>query len=1040
MPVLPILIEDPDAETSELLSTIDTKYTRTSQERLADAVRLTLRDEIRRGFHKPALFGGAGPPPSPPRDFSGRSGDVEAVRRLFAKGHRAVVISGLPGVGKSALASAVAADMDLEPALHLDLRTAPRPAPLGESLMQLLAGLGHRPGDLPAARGQRRELWRSATRERAILLVVDDVAQEQEVRELLPDGDSVALITARHELPALEARAYALDVLPESDAVGFLAAVLGEQRVDQESDAAARLCGLCGGLPLALRLTAARLTTRPNWTLADYAEWLENERTRLEGMAVGDLDVRASFSLSYSLLSESEARAFRAAGLLGGPTFDADAISAALEVNADAALESVADAQLLSVVAWQTYEIHDLLRLYARERLEGEESQGEHTAMLLRLGAHLGSKASGRAAAVHGPAEWDEPPLSWIAREAENVKAVCDGLARCEEWQDVSDLVSAVGPLCGTAHAWGYWGSLLDFADRSATELGDPGLVARVAINRGIVAAFSGDPESAGELLRSAGRAAEEIGDRALQARATAQQGTLLKEAGDPQAATVLTSRALELYRETGDAQGEARALGDLANQLDDLGRSEEAIDRHREALAVFERIGDRYGQALEHGNIAIALQRTGQLQAADAELRIAEDTFVELGALVNLAETRRRRGEIQLTLGNAADALPLLDAAVEELEEIGMPVDLARALAPRGGARRALDEPGGEEDARRACTILEQVGAEYEWAIQAIAIAYFEPPPGIEHRQVLAQALEVLRRHPDRPSPQQVGAAEALSLFALMEGRSSESMELLEEAAATARMLPDKERLAKLLIGVARRRGEVGERSGAQAALEEAQRLGVTLDHEAVSLAQRLAESCVTIIGEPDDDQRMRIERAVRLALERLDWIVSAVEVRVGELPGGPGRSGATINADRILISPDFLPRPGDREPALLFSLHKLVAQHILMGMGVASDGGKGSICIEMIGAWFPRVALEGLFGETYLPLPPATDDEPRAHRFGALLGAAIAGDADAEAELEAVGDVSDAAIDLQVARAEWEAERPAVVITCIAESCRAC
>jgi hypothetical protein len=91
-------------------------------------------------------------------------------------------------------------------------------------------------------------------------------------------------------------------------AVELLARVAGPVRVAAEPDAAAAIVGYCGRLPLAIRIAGARLAARPAWSLARQAERLADERRRLDELAAGDLEVRASIALSHRALSKQQLR------------------------------------------------------------------------------------------------------------------------------------------------------------------------------------------------------------------------------------------------------------------------------------------------------------------------------------------------------------------------------------------------------------------------------------------------------------------------------------------------------------------------------------------------------------------------------------------------------------------------------------------------------------------------------------------------------------------------------------------------------------
>src|SRR5262249_6723117 len=203
-----------------------------------------------------------------------------------------------------------------------------------------------------------------------VLVVVANGASEAQVRPLLPAcAGNAVLITSRARLAGLTlAEVVDLGVLPAGQAVELLGKIAGAGRVAAEPEAAAQIAALCGYLPLALRITGARLAARPHWRLQRLAGRLGAQQRRLDELTVGDLEVRASFALSYQAVGELERRAFRLLGLLQVPDFAPWMLAALLDVpvaEAEEIAEQLADAQLLDVAGEDAagqirYRCHDL--------------------------------------------------------------------------------------------------------------------------------------------------------------------------------------------------------------------------------------------------------------------------------------------------------------------------------------------------------------------------------------------------------------------------------------------------------------------------------------------------------------------------------------------------------------------------------------------------------------------------------------------------------------------------------------------------------
>jgi hypothetical protein len=325
-------------------------------------------------------------------DFTGREAELSRLRAVVAErsGGTVVIsaIAGTAGVGKTALAVHVAhelaadfPDVQLYVNLH-GYEPGQRLAPT-QVLDRFLRALGVPADALPAHLDEQAARYRGLLASRRALVVLDNASSADQVRPLLPASPScLVLITSRDRLAGLvateAARVLMLDVLSAPEGLDLLSRTAGPERVAAEPQAAAEVVRLCGCLPLALRIAGARLATRPDKSAAALAERLSDERDRLGELSAGDVGVRASFALSYGALDPEVARMFRRLGLVPGPDF-APAVAAALvdgtPEEGEAALDALVDAHLVEVgPSPGRYRFHDLLRLYARERAETDET------------------------------------------------------------------------------------------------------------------------------------------------------------------------------------------------------------------------------------------------------------------------------------------------------------------------------------------------------------------------------------------------------------------------------------------------------------------------------------------------------------------------------------------------------------------------------------------------------------------------------------------------------------------------------------------
>jgi len=334
---------------------------RTSVALLADALRL--HDDERAAFRMAAggmaagseegwLAWPAGVPvvprqlPADVADFTGRVDVLEQLHQLMRcrEGEgTAVVVSaavGKAGVGKTALAVHAAHQLRAlfpDGQLYVNLRGAEEQALAPAHVLGgFLRALGVRGHPVPDDVDERAGLYRSLMADRRVLVLLDNAADVAQVRPLLPAGaGNAVLVTSRARLTGLAvAEVVDLDVLPPGQAVELLGKIAGTDRVAGEPGAAQAIAAMCGHLPLALRIVGTRLAAKPHWRLQRLADRLAAQHRRLDELAAGDLEVRASVALSYVGLGERERLAFRLLGLLEVPDFAPWMLAALLDIPA----------------------------------------------------------------------------------------------------------------------------------------------------------------------------------------------------------------------------------------------------------------------------------------------------------------------------------------------------------------------------------------------------------------------------------------------------------------------------------------------------------------------------------------------------------------------------------------------------------------------------------------------------------------------------------------------------------------------------------
>lgn len=347
--------------------------------------------------------------PAAPRLFVGRQAEAARLTHMLGEdglhgGVRIAVVDGMPGIGKTALALRVAhqvADRFPDGQLFVNLGAHTEgaiPRRPVEALGVLLRALGVASAETTLT--PDLELLAAAYRDRLAgtrtLIVLDDVAEESQVRPLLPgDGRSAVLVTSRRRLKALDdAVSVPLGVLLPAEATALLrqaARGAGEPADDGEWRRAAELCG---GLPLAAVIGAALL--RGGGRAASLPRLIDRLTSRpvgdaLAGFTDGDRRLSTVFDASYRSLPDEGRALFRRLATLPGPEFDTKAVAALMHTDLDAAstlAEHLADHNLLTADSPGRYRIHRLLHAHAGTLAAATSCAAERTAAFDRMDRH----------------------------------------------------------------------------------------------------------------------------------------------------------------------------------------------------------------------------------------------------------------------------------------------------------------------------------------------------------------------------------------------------------------------------------------------------------------------------------------------------------------------------------------------------------------------------------------------------------------------------------------------------------------------------
>ncbi|GAB3136452.1 BTAD domain-containing putative transcriptional regulator [Micromonospora sonneratiae] len=673
--------------------------------------------------------------------FVGRTAEIATVRADLEAGIGAVVaLHGPGGVGKSALAVHLAhlsAPRFPDGVFYLDLRGAePDPAPARpvDAIGRLLRAFSVPGGVVPMDETEASAAYRRYTAGRRILVILDNAHTAAQVAALLPVGPtSAAIITSRRHLATLpRGRHLPIDVLPTADAIDLLGRAGAGGRVGAEPAAADRLALLCGHLPLALRVAAARLASRPGWSLAAFADRLADPARRLDELSYDDLGVRRTLRMAYEALSEGDAHerlcagAFRLIGDVPLTVVSVGAVAALLgrgTGEAHPVVETLADQRLLEPRQPGRYEMHDLLRLLAGEQAQMHESPAERTAALQRL-VETYIVAAERATALAnagwtptdalpepiGPWQtWPESAVEvsgWLDTEHLNIVAAVTRASDIggEPARLAVNLAWLSYPLFWRG---GYPAEALALIDRSLALTAALALDTEYAVSlyyRAKLRQADGDPAGAQADLLAGAEVAEGLQDHLRLSAYLDALGNLHYLTGEPVQALRCHERALTLRRQHGTPLHLGGSLSNMADAQFDAGQPEQALAGTREALRIARRIG---ATGLEGAALAMLGQlecRAGDHAAAERTLTEAMARTAATGDLPTQCEATLARCAARLAGGRPGQALDDAVSARDLASRIGdryLRAVAARAMAVATTA--AGDAPAGRRLAAEA-------------------------------------------------------------------------------------------------------------------------------------------------------------------------------------------------------------------------------------------------------------------------------------------------------------------------------------------------
>ena len=687
-------------------------------------------------------------------DFTGRSEQVTQIDRYLV--HLAgedsarqavpvVVIVGKGGVGKTSIAVHAAHGMAshfTDGQLFADLHGwAAHPVGPMQVLERFLRVLGVSSAQIPEGLDERAEVYRSLLSDRKILVVLDDAASESSVRPLLPgSGGAAVLITSRRRLPGIPGAIHIeLDVFDAEKSLDLLGSIIGSERVESQRDMAEAVAERCGFLPLALRIAGARLHARPHWSIQQLADRLADDTHRLDELKHGDMGVRPSISLTYDSTSEEARRLFRRLAILDMPIFPVWMSAALLDqplAPAEELLDDLVSSRLVEAAGHGTginshYRIHDLIRVFARERLIAEESVADRKAALERaLGTLLSLTESAYlryyGGAYLGPSS---DAVRWPLPEKVTDQLVGDPLA----WYDRERVVILSGVrqagqtgMVDTSWSLAFWAVPL-YESR----------------------AYLDDWQETHAIALAAARKAQHIG---AQAAMLYSMGELHMDQLKFDQAAGEFAEAARLFKETGNEKGLGLVIRFLAYIDRVSGQFDDATRRWHQALDIFRRAGDILAAAHTLHGLAHLKLDLGEIDSARELLSEALELTRTAKCVRVETQVLHRIGEADLQAGELTAAVSRFEEALEKVRQLADPMGESRVLQGLGLAKIKLGEFEAAREAlqlalERAVTAADQIAeGRALLGLGELALATEEPAHSVTFAQEASETFRMMR------------------------------------------------------------------------------------------------------------------------------------------------------------------------------------------------------------------------------------------------------------------------------------------------------
>lgn len=657
-------------------------------------------------------------------DFVGRVAPCARITGLLS-GPTPIVISGSPGIGKTALAVHVGhavRDQFPDGQLYINLRGFAIGSPLSpvQVLSQFLRSLGVPPEQIPVERSAMAERYQRELAGRSVLVVLDNAVSSEQLRELLPQSERCAvLITSRFKLDDLpESHQIFLGALSPSEAHTLLASILSHLTNEQDFDTQTinELASLCAYLPLALRIAAANVSTSLRGDLTNQVSdlYVEDLLSMLQVTGDQQAAVRATFDLSYHKLDASTQELFRHLGAFPGPEFDT-AVGAALLNTSTTSVRPLfarlTDGNLIQEFGPHRYQFHDLMRLYAAELLDRLDTDEQRKQALDRL-VDFYLSSLWRANKIL----WPEAlilPKEQLPKSAHKVTFSSAKAAR--QWLEAQrhNIVSIATQLDLSSRPEATWQfadltrrylqnsmyliELKSIANRgleAATAAGNDDAEAAMLYILGLNDYYADDYQSAKSLIKKSIEKFAGRGNTPGTGFAKNTLGTIYTREGRILEAAQQYAASVQFHRDNGQIANSGIPLTNLSNAYCHLGRLEQAALLYQEGIAIAQKNRSEYLEMLCSTNLGHVYGSLGRFQDSWALLREPDETSKRIGGRSHEFNGYDELAIIYRETGNLSQALHYAEAGFSVTVNHGLNSQEAKSRTTLGTIYLRLREP----------------------------------------------------------------------------------------------------------------------------------------------------------------------------------------------------------------------------------------------------------------------------------------------------------------------------------------------------------